>query len=537
MDGIHPVIAIALCLAGRIFFVDASSAGANDGTSWQDAFTDLQSALAVSGDRDEIWVARGTYKPTPSLDCDATFMLDCALYGGFDGSETSRDARAGLFDETILSGDLAGDDGPDFAGTAENSRTIVTVLSGQDPSMVLDGFTVRGARGDTPGQHPGGGLSMGFYTGDLTVRNCTFEENLAERGGGIGNPGKSRLRVEHCRFIENRARDSGGGVDGGMDTEIRGCTFLGNVAGRYGGGLEFAWLAVDCVFSGNTAGIAGGGANDTQVLGNCTLSGNEAPSGGGFAGGFPWSHLDVSNCILWGNRGTSGSIQAVQIAGFLEIDDSIVAGWDGRYPGHGTLDADPLFRDALGTDGIAGTLDDDLELEQGSPCVDTAATGTYAGDGFDAAGAARFVDALSCDQGGVLDRGALERNVVDGTGVYCASTPSSLGVPAEISGPCVVRATDGRIQITAGPVPSGSAFLLLGTPGIPRPFGDGILCLDGAVRRICPVGAGNGIVSFDLYTWGQVPGTPTGLQVRFRDPRPGGSGFNLSSAMRLVVLP
>ena len=524
-------------VVAHVIYVEASAPGANDGTSWQNAFTDLQSALATADDRDEIWVARGTYKPTTTFDRSATFVLRCALYGGFDGTETSRDQRAGLYDATILSGDLAGDDGPGFVGTSENSRAIVRAVSSSENSMVLDGFTVHGARGDTPGQSLGGGLSMGFYVGDVTVRNCTFEENLADRGGGIGNPGKSRLRVEHCRFVGNRARDSGGGVDGGMDTEIRGCTFLGNVAGRYGGGLEYAWLAVDCVFSGNTAGIAGGGANDTQVLANCTLSGNGAQTGGGFAGGFAWSHLHVSNCILWGNHGSSGSVQAVQISGFLDIDDSVVAGWDGRYPGHGTFAADPLFRDAYGPDGIAGTLDDDLQLQQGSPCVDTALAANYAGDGFDAAGCPRFVDALSCDVGGVLDRGALERSAVDGSSVYCASTPSTLGVPAEISGPCVAHVADGTVHVTASPIPGGSAMLLLGTPSTPRPFGDGTMCIGGSTRRVGPALPNAGTVGFDVSTSTQAPGSPIGLQVLFRDPHAGGSGFNLSSAMRLVVLP
>jgi len=326
---------------------------------------------------------------------------------------------------------------------------------------------------------------------------------------------------------------------GGQDTELRGCTFLGNFAGYRGGGLISGMLAVDCVFSGNGAGTAGGGVYFTPVVANCTFSGNFASAGGGFAGGAEWWVMQLSNCILWGNRDASGSTQGAQLTGFCRVDDGLVEGWDGRHAGSGTFGADPLFVSALGADGIAGTLDDDLRLDAGSPGVDTASSRADAGDGFDALGQPRFVDSLACDGGGILDRGAIERRRVEGTTVFCASAPSSLGVPAEIGGPCVVSlSTDGVTRITAAPVPARcSAVLLLGTPGSPQPFGDGNLCLARSMRRSAAVEPRNGTVAFDVYTWTQEPGATVGLQVQFRDPRPGGSGFNLSSAMRLLLLP
>ena len=44
--------------------------------------------------------------------------------------------------------------------------------------------------------------------------------------------------------------------------------------------------------------------------------------------------------------------------------------------GGGNINADPLFVDDDGADNITGTLDDDLRLLPGSPCID-AAMGPY----------------------------------------------------------------------------------------------------------------------------------------------------------------
>ena len=48
--------------------------GSGEGTSWKDAFSDLQAALAVAQDGDIIWVAEGVYFPT--TDDDRTASLN-----------------------------------------------------------------------------------------------------------------------------------------------------------------------------------------------------------------------------------------------------------------------------------------------------------------------------------------------------------------------------------------------------------------------------------------------------------------------------
>ena len=130
------------------YFVNDDAAGANDGTSWENAFTDLQSALAVAVAGDSIWVASGTYKPSLSIDGStdartASFSLKSgvALYGGFEGVENQLEKRSSDPALTVLSGDIgvAGD-------SADNSYHVVYV-SGVT-GAVFDGFTVTGGRGD-----------------------------------------------------------------------------------------------------------------------------------------------------------------------------------------------------------------------------------------------------------------------------------------------------------------------------------------------------------------------------------------------------
>lgn len=53
--------------AATVYYVDADATGAATGLSWTNAFTDLQSALAVATSGDEIWIAEGVYKPTSGV--------------------------------------------------------------------------------------------------------------------------------------------------------------------------------------------------------------------------------------------------------------------------------------------------------------------------------------------------------------------------------------------------------------------------------------------------------------------------------------
>ena len=106
---------------GRIIYVDDDAAGANDGSSWADAYVHLQDALVailVFSEPVEIHVGQGTYRPdlgaglTPG-DRTVSFQLAsrAVLRGGYAGLGTpDPNERNTTLYASILSGDLLGDD-------------------------------------------------------------------------------------------------------------------------------------------------------------------------------------------------------------------------------------------------------------------------------------------------------------------------------------------------------------------------------------------------------------------------------------------
>jgi len=308
----------------EIIYVDADAVGANDGTSWDDAFNYLRSALIAAQSGDEIWVAEGVYNPDQSRRYpngsgrrNATFSLrnDVAIKGGFAGfGEPDPNERDPNTYETILSGDLNGDDGPDFANNDENSYNVITG-SGTNVTAVLDGFTITGgnANGGSDPYDRGGGINS--YYGSPTITNCTFRANSAGSGGVMYNNSSSPT-ITNCTFSGNSAKYGGGVMNNWNNSSpvLTNCTFNNNSAEWGGGGmcnvLGSSAMLSNCTFSGNSAGWDGGGIdnydNSNPTLTNCIFSGNSATWDGGGMNNGDSSSPTLSNCTFSKNSAETG---------------------------------------------------------------------------------------------------------------------------------------------------------------------------------------------------------------------------------------
>jgi hypothetical protein len=359
---------------GYRLYVKTDATGANTGTTWQDAMTDLEAALRLARACPgivQVWVAAGTYTPDSGTgDRDGSFQLTSgvAVYGGFAGGETSLEHRAPSSNVTVLSGDLNGDDQPDFQNRLDNSYHVVTAR-GCDTTAILDGFTIRGGAANIADcRVRGGGIfNMG---GSPVVANCILEDNLGGfYGGGMYNDGGSP-QIWSCNFIGNYAGEGGGMYNTSSDATLINCTFIGNT-GYNGAGVyndNSNPTLTNCIFSGNgsTSTSYGGGMYNTHsdpTITNCTFTNNQAVLHPALGGAIynDASSPTITNCILWGNMEEEISGDPA-LATYSDVQ--------GGYAGEGNIDDDPLFIDVDGPDDVAGTEDDDLRLPSGSPGVD-----------------------------------------------------------------------------------------------------------------------------------------------------------------------
>jgi len=404
-------------------YVNDDASGASDGTSWTDAYTDLQSALADPCT--EIWVASGTYKPDAS-DRTVSFTLESgtAIYGGFDGTETMLNQRNPVANVTTLSGDLNGDDSG-FTNNGENSYHVV-YANNVDNTAMLDGFTIRGGNANGSGTDNQGG---GIYTtnSDATLANLILRNNAGGYGGGMHAGAFTTSTLANVTFKDNASSAAGGGLYMTVATvSLLGVTFSNNTS-YAGGGMFIANqlpTLTNVTFSSNSADLGGGLYlyGTAPTLTNVTFSGNSAAvAAGGLYVDYVSSPILTNVIIADSTNGdcvvNSGSIDGASSNNLIEDTASNACDL-----------TDGISGNIIGTDPALGALADNggatltFLPEVGSAAIDA---GTNSGC------SATDQRGLSRPQNGTCDIGAVEHDITPPTvtDFTASSSVTSLDVP------------------------------------------------------------------------------------------------------------
>ncbi|MCH8566714.1 MAG: T9SS type A sorting domain-containing protein [Balneolales bacterium] len=196
-----------------LIFVNRNATGNNSGSSWNNGFTNIQSAIDVAAPQSVIVVAAGTYSATSGNELMrlTSSLNGIRIYGGYAGNEPVQLNNL-LLDERNLSGN-------EVVLSGSGVRRVIFLdgveNGGFDESTVIDGFTI------TQGQSGrGGGFLCEGRTENgrcsPTLSQLRFINNSATFGGALyldgSNGGVSTPVGNNLFFSDNTAIDSGGGV-------------------------------------------------------------------------------------------------------------------------------------------------------------------------------------------------------------------------------------------------------------------------------------------------------------------------------------
>ena len=397
-----PVVTLTIN-AQAIRYVDSQALGANNGTSWANAFTSLATAIGSSSACNALWVAAGTYNVSgvelpPGLEID----------GGFTNGAPSLSARDPVAHPTVIStpGSALNHSTAEAVGqhtildglTFRNNATLVINPNGGSPLIrnctfvqsLLSTFPGSSAiasnttfTGGTPIQLTGGRFSMS----QCVVSNCT--------GGIYTGPG-SYLSATACQFVNNASSTGAGVVELNSGASFQACAFLGNSGSTAGAVTQSGNPVIfqDCLFTRNSGSVGAIFGRQPFTAVNCTIVTNTSSEAGGIVNN---SHAPVTlrNCILWGNVATGFS-------------DPLASQIFAAYSDGGFSLANNIVQFNAGVSGFDPRLNANYTLPIDSPAVNAGNNAfTLAGE-TDLAGNARI-------EGGTVDLGAYEVSAYLGT--------------------------------------------------------------------------------------------------------------------------
>ncbi|MBI1825024.1 MAG: right-handed parallel beta-helix repeat-containing protein [Planctomycetes bacterium] len=364
------------------------------------------------------------------VSCAGTAVLDCcelAETHTCDNSETIiRILKA--TSEVVVDGITVRDS---YAGFTDNVTVKAAIYLSQSPatlrSVVIEsnysGFYATNSLAlefDNCQFFANATYSANTYRSALTVRNCNFQQNgggffgsqgsltaidstfgetiypspvLGEIEGSLIVSGCYVNQPQHVRavvqvgfsasdyaYVEKTVFE---GNDSGIEFEstnatIANCKFL-NTGRLAVYAFESSLIVRDTLF--DTTGIEGTqGAiyddNSNVLVDHCTfVGGYGAPQARGAVLTMDTATAAIRNSLIWDQhiRSLTGEAASFVKIGLnpstLTINNTIVEGWTGTLGGVGNSDADPVFADPAGLDGVSGTKDDDLRVLPSSPAI------------------------------------------------------------------------------------------------------------------------------------------------------------------------
>lgn len=251
--------------------------GTGNGTSWADASGDLQAVINSITYADQIWIAKGTYKPnrridnlnviTPNDQNNSFVIKDgIRIYGGFAGTESTLQDRdlSIQSNETILDGNIGLSD-------FSSDNVFHVVVLANNAYNILDGLTIMNGVASSlapnfyVNQAPISGLSGGglyCINSAPKISNVMIKNNWARNeGGGMFVIGRAAvwepvLSLVNTIFWGNSTSGKGGAIfSANSEPRVTNCNFHGNYAERGGGALcarDSKAVIYNSIFTNNT---------------------------------------------------------------------------------------------------------------------------------------------------------------------------------------------------------------------------------------------------------------------------------------------
>ncbi|PQV45485.1 putative secreted protein (Por secretion system target) [Jejuia pallidilutea] len=193
-----------------VYYVDANATGANDGSSWTDAFTNVTDALALTNLNDAVWVAKGSYTLADKNTPIAVSTNEVDIIGGFAGTETTladRDLTAiHTTNATIFTGDINGDDidGDFSSNKTDNAERLFELRTS---NVTFDGIIFENIydTSQSGGVEENGVIFIpnSLNTNNLKIKNSVFRSNYSNGYLLKIRKFNQGLLIENTKFINN----------------------------------------------------------------------------------------------------------------------------------------------------------------------------------------------------------------------------------------------------------------------------------------------------------------------------------------------